>query len=50
MARLRKLTRDQKILVTKQGIDPTGYYLRQELMNTFIIVNPTTKDVQVVEK
>jgi hypothetical protein len=46
----KKLTRDQKILLSKRGIDPKGLYLQRELPNTLILVKAATGETMVVEK
>lgn len=50
MPQLRKLTRGQKILLSKKGFNPKDYLLLRNLPNTLIVVNKTTKEYLVVEK
>lgn len=50
MPQLRKLTREQKILLSKKGFNPKDFLLMRSLPNTLIVVNKTTKDHLVVEK
>lgn len=50
MKQPRKLTRDQKILLSSQGIDPSHYALQQELPNSLILVEKATGKLLVVEK
>ena len=50
MKQLRKLTRDQKIMLSKQGIDPNAYALHRELPNSLVLVEKATGKLLVVEK
>lgn len=47
---VRKLTRDQKILLSRKGIDPKGLYLKRELPNSLILFRKATGETLVVEK
>lgn len=50
MPQLHKLTRDQKILLSKMGHDPKAYLLERNLPNSLILVDKTTKERLVVDK
>lgn len=50
MKQPRKLTRDQKILLSSQGIDPSLYALYKELPNSLILVEKATGKFLVIEK
>lgn len=50
MKQSRKLTMDQKILLSRQGIDPKPYALHRELPNSLVLVEKTTGKFRVVEK
>lgn len=50
MPQLHKLTRGQKILLSKKGLNPNDYLLSRDMPNTLILVNKTTKEYLVVEK
>lgn len=50
MKQPRKLTRDQKILLSRQGIAPNLYSLQWELPNSLILVEKATGKILVVEK
>ena len=50
MKRLKKLTRSQKIMLSKNGIDPEGKYLRRELPNSLLLFDVVTNKLMVVEK
>lgn len=50
MKQPKKLTRDQKILLSRRGIDPTPMRLERDLPHSLIIVNTTTGKTMVVEK
>lgn len=50
MKQPRKLTRDQKILLSRQGIAPNLYSLQRELPNSLILVEKATGKILVVEK
>lgn len=50
MNRPKRLTRNQKILLSSKGIDPKGLCLKQELPNTLILVKTATGETVIVEK
>ncbi len=50
MKQPKKLTRDQKILVSGKGLDPRVYALHRELPNSLILANKYTGKILVLEK
>lgn len=50
MKQPRKLTRDQKIRLSKLGIDPSIYALQRELPDKLVLVEKATGNTRVVEK
>lgn len=50
MEQPRKLTRDQKVMLSRQGIDPSLYDLYLELPNSLILVEKATGKFLVAEK
>lgn len=50
MKQPRKLTRDQKIRLSKQGIDPSLYALNKETEGAWFLVNKATGIIEVVLK
>lgn len=50
MKQPRKLTRNQKILLSRKGIDPSPYALQRELPDKLILVEKATGKRREVEK
>lgn len=50
MKQPKKLTRQQKILLSNVGLDPDKYMLHQDLMRTIVVSHKETGAVEIVEK
>ncbi|MGM9648842.1 MAG: DUF6906 family protein [Butyricicoccaceae bacterium] len=50
MKQPKKLTRQQKILLSNVGLDPDKYMLRQDLMRTIVVSHKETGAVEIIEK
>lgn len=50
MKQPKRLSRAQKILLARKGVNTKDHLLIRELPNSLILVNKTTKECLVVEK
>ena len=50
MKQFKRLTREQKILASASGTNPSGYMFVAESRNAFIIHNPKTKETKEILK
>ncbi len=49
-ARLRRLTRAQKMALTQRGLDPKPWLLLKELPNCWILRHKLTGEIKVAER
>lgn len=50
MPQLHRLTRSQKILLSKKGYNPDDYLLFRDMPNILILINKTNGKTVVIEK